>query len=76
MKIAKQPGFAGRIVRYALVLLAGAFAMLGLGKVIKVSPPKRTIRTVKDDIEWAKHPTTAPAPQEAELEELRASHRG
>ena len=27
MKIAKQPGFAGRIVRYALVLLAGAFGI-------------------------------------------------
>jgi hypothetical protein len=51
---------------------AGLFAMLGLGKVVKVGPPQRTIRTVKDDITWAKHPTTAPQP---ELDELRASHR-
>lgn len=51
---------------------AGLFAALGLGKVVKVGPPQRTIRTVKDDLEWAKHPTVAPQP---ELEELRATHR-
>ena len=51
---------------------AGLFAALGLGKVVKVSPPQRTIRSVRDDIAWAKHPTVAPEP---ELEELRATHR-
>ena len=51
---------------------AGLFAALGLGKVVKVGPPQRTIRTVKDDIAWAKHPTVAPDP---ELDDLRASHR-
>jgi hypothetical protein len=51
---------------------AGLFAVLGLGKVVKVGPPQRTIRTVKDDLEWAKHPTVAPQP---ELDDLRASHR-
>ncbi|MDQ1704498.1 MAG: hypothetical protein QOF18_864 [Frankiaceae bacterium] len=51
---------------------AGLFAVLGLGKVVKVGPPQRTIRTVKDDLAWAKHPTVAPDP---ELEELRASHQ-
>ena len=60
------------IVGGAYGLGAGLFAMLGLGKVVKVGPPQRTIRTVKDDIAWAKHPTVAPEPQ---LEELRASHR-
>ncbi|HEU5033574.1 MAG TPA: phage holin family protein [Mycobacteriales bacterium] len=50
---------------------AGLFALLGLGAVVKVRPPHRTIRTVKDDLEWAKHPTVAPEPQ---LEELRARH--
>jgi hypothetical protein len=52
---------------------AGLFALLGLGQVVRIGPPKRTIRTVKADLEWAKHPTIAPEP---ELEELRASHRG
>jgi hypothetical protein len=52
--------------------LAGLLAVAGLGKVVKVKGPQRTIRTVKDDIAWVKHPTTAPDP---ELEELRASHR-
>jgi hypothetical protein len=51
---------------------AGLIALLGVGSLVRVSPPQRTIRTVKDDLEWAKHPTTAPDP---ELEELRASHR-
>jgi len=54
-------------------LLAGLLAMLGVGKLVKVGPPQRTIRTVKDDIAWAKHPTVAPEP---ELDDLRASHRG
>src|SRR5436305_1580715 len=52
--------------------LAGLLAMAGLGKVVKVKGPQRTIRTVKDDIAWAKHPTVAP---DRELEELRATHR-
>jgi hypothetical protein len=52
--------------------LAGLLAMAGVGKVVKVKGPQRTIRTVKDDIAWAKHPTVAPDP---ELEALRASHR-
>lgn len=51
---------------------AGGGALLGLRTVVKVGPPQRTIRTVKDDLAWAKHPTVAPDP---ELEELRASHR-
>jgi hypothetical protein len=52
--------------------LAGLLAVMGMGKFVKVKGPQRTIRTVKDDIAWAKHPTLAPDP---ELEELRASHR-
>jgi len=59
------------IVGAAYGLLAGLLAMLGLTKVTKVKPPRRTIRTVKDDIAWAKHPTVAPDP---ELADLRASH--
>ena len=51
---------------------AGLFALLGLGQVVRIGPPQRTIRTVKDDLEWAKHPTHAPDP---ELEDLRATHR-
>src|SRR4051812_6240562 len=52
-------------------LLAGLLGLLGLRKVSKVGPPQRTIRTVKDDIAWAKHPTVAPDP---ELDDLRATH--
>jgi len=51
---------------------AGAFALLGITSFTRVNPPARTIRTVKDDIEWAKHPTVSP---NRELEELKASHR-
>lgn len=57
-------------------LYGGLATMLGLGgilKLVKVKPPERTIRTVKDDIAWVKHPTVAPP--EAELEELRATHQ-
>lgn len=59
------------IVGAAYGLLAGLLGLMGLRKVTKVKPPQRTIRTVKDDIAWAKHPTVAPDP---ELEDLRASH--
>jgi len=68
------PDWAGfLIVGAAYGMLAGLLGLLGLRKVTKVGPPARTIRTVKDDIAWAKHPTVAPDP---ELDELRASHRG
>ena len=67
------PTWAGFLcVGGAFAGAAGLFALLGLGSLVRVGPPQRTIRTVKDDIEWAKHPTTAPEP---ELEDLRASHR-
>lgn len=60
------------IVGGAFAGAAGLVALLGVGSLVRISPPQRTIRTVKDDLEWAKHPTVAPDP---ELEELRASHR-
>jgi len=67
------PEWAGfLIVGGAVGAGAGLFAALGLMNVVRVGPPQRTIRTVKDDIAWAKHPTVAPEP---DLEELRASHR-
>jgi hypothetical protein len=53
-------------------LLAGLLAVLGRGKLVKVGPPARSIRSVKSDVAWAKHPTKTPP--SAELEELRASH--
>ena len=67
------PTWAGFLcVGGAFAGAAGLIALLGVGSLVRVGPPQRTIRTVKDDIEWAKHPTVAPEP---ELEELRASHR-
>ena len=70
---ADLPFWAGFVcIGGAFAGLAGLLAVLGMGKFVKVKGPQRTIRTVKDDIAWAKHPTLAPDP---ELEELRASHR-
>ena len=60
------------IVGAVYAMGAGLFGLLGVGKVQGVGPPQRTIRTVKDDIAWVKHPTVAPDP---ELDELRASHQ-
>ncbi len=51
--------------------LALMLGLLGLRKVTRVTPPERTIQTVKDDLAWVKHPTVAP---NRELEELRATH--
>jgi hypothetical protein len=67
------PTWAGFLcVGGAFAGAAGLVALLGIGSLVRVGPPQRTIRTVKDDIAWAKHPTVAPEP---ELEELRATHR-
>lgn len=52
-------------------IVAGGLGLLGLRKLVGVRPPQRTIRTVHDSVEWARHPTVAPNPR---LEELRASH--
>jgi len=70
---ANIPVWAGFLcVGGAFAGAAGLFALLGVGSLVRVGPPQRTIRTVKDDLEWAKHPTVAPEP---ELEELRATHQ-
>jgi hypothetical protein len=39
---------------------AAVLALTGKKKMRKVGPPEKTIETVKDDIEWAKHPTQSP----------------
>ena len=43
-----------------ILLVAGALAALGAKKMVKVRPPERTIQTVREDIEWARHPTVSP----------------
>ena len=48
------------IVGVVYLVAAGILALGGLRSVRKVGPPRRTIKTVKDDLEWAKHPTVAP----------------
>lgn len=42
------------------LLLAGLLALLGKKKLTTISPPTKTIETVKDDLAWAKHPTVVP----------------
>jgi hypothetical protein len=39
---------------------AGILALTGKKSIAKVGPPEKTIETVKDDIAWAKSPTTTP----------------
>ncbi len=52
------------IVGILYVLGAGLFALVARGQLKKLRPPARTIRTVRDDLEWAKHPTVPPAVRE------------
>ena len=69
---ADLPLWAGFLcVGGAFTLLAALLAAAGLGTMIRLRGPQRTIRSVREDIAWAKHPTVAPDP---ELQELRASH--
>ncbi len=40
---------------------AAVLALTGKKSISKVGPPEKTIETVKDDIAWAKSPTTPPS---------------
>ena len=53
-------GWGFFIVGMLYLVVAGVLALLGKKQISKVGPPEKTIATVKDDVEWAKHPTRAP----------------
>lgn len=68
LSIALAFGFAGLglplgigfVIVGGIYLLGAALAVLiGIRAVKKVGPPERTIKTVKDDLNWVKHPTKA-----------------
>ena len=48
------------IVGILYVLGAAILALIARSQLKRVRPPARTIRTVREDIEWAKHPTVPP----------------
>jgi hypothetical protein len=48
------------IVGVLYLLVAAVAGLVGLKSFKKMSPPTRTIETLKDDAAWAKHPTVAP----------------
>jgi hypothetical protein len=54
------PGWAFVIVAVVLLLLAGALALVGRSRVLRVGPPERTIRTTKQTIAAVKPGTTVP----------------
>jgi hypothetical protein len=54
LNIGVWAGFLCMTGVYAVI--AGVAAVLGIRRVKSVGPPKRTQRTVKDSIAWAKHP--------------------
>jgi Putative Actinobacterial Holin-X, holin superfamily III len=41
------------------VVLAAVLGLLGVGRMKRLGPPKRTQRTVKDNVAWLKHPRRA-----------------
>jgi hypothetical protein len=57
LDIAIWAGFLCMAGAYAV--LAGVFAVLGIGRVKKVGGPKRTQQSVKDSLAWLKHPRRA-----------------
>ena len=52
---------AALIVAGAYAAIAGALFYLGKQRVVDAGPPvpEQTIDTLKEDVEWAKHPTTS-----------------
>ena len=60
-----QAGGIDRYWSYAIVaggylLIAAMLALFAKNRFSRLSPPARTLRTVKDDVAWIKHPTVAP----------------
>lgn len=53
-------GWAFFVIAMAYLMVAGMGAMVGLMAMKRIEAPPRTIRTVKDTAEWARHPTVAP----------------
>ena len=52
-------GWAALIVAGFCLLVAGILALTGKRTMSSVSPkPERTIRTLKEDAKWARHPTS------------------
>jgi hypothetical protein len=65
LKAITQAGGIDRYWSYAIVagaylLIAGILAIFARNRFARIGPPARTLRTVKDDMAWAKHPTVAP----------------
>ena len=48
------------IVAGVYLLLGAILGLVGKKSLGKISPPRRTIETVKDDLAWARHPTVSP----------------
>lgn len=54
-----HPGWAFLIVAAVYLIVAVLLALVGKGKVSKVGPPERTIRTSKETAAFLKHPRSA-----------------
>ncbi len=50
-------GWGFLIVGALYGVVAGVLALTGKKSLTSLEPPRRTIRTVKDDLAWARHPT-------------------
>ena len=50
------------VVALVYAVIAGVLALLGKKRISTVGAPERTVRTIKDDVAWAKNPTEAPEP--------------
>jgi len=51
-------GLGFLIVGLLYLVVAGVAALIGKKSLKKVGPPEKTIETLKDDVAFAKHPTT------------------
>jgi uncharacterized membrane protein YqjE len=43
------------IIGVLWAVIGGVFALLGAREIKAINPPERTIKTVKEDVEWVKH---------------------
>ncbi len=60
VEVGLEAWLAALIVTVVYGVIAGVLAMQGKNKVKEATPPApQTVETVKEDVQWAKHPTSS-----------------
>lgn len=56
------------------LVVAGMLGLFAKNRLSKLSPPTRTVQTVRDDVAWLRHPTAGTTRQDSPAPEPGATH--